>query len=461
MPPTSITVRSPIDGSEVGRVPRQRRADVDATYARLRHAQAGWAETPSRDRLRTVGLIATVLRKHRRELADLLVREIGKTPAEAESEIVRTAELVQATVSEARRVKPERIRSEEFPGMPPGRVQTVECVPLGVVLAIGPFNYPVNLSLSKVAPALALGNTALWKPPTQGAVTCRRLLNLLYAAGLPRDVVRMVTGRADEIGDHLVTHPDCAMVAMTGSTAVGQRIAGAVGMVPLLLELGGNDPAVVLADADLDLAAQHIVGGAFKLAGQRCTAVKRVYAADRVADRLVAKIVERTESKFATAGDPREHPVGPVIDDTQARYLRSLVADARRRGAKVLRGGRIRGRFVEATVLDRVPHTARVVQEEQFGPVLPIIRVRDPEQAVRWANDTEFGLQASVFSRDERRCRRIAAQIEAGGVHLNGPDQRAPDNFMFTGHKASGIGVQGVRFALRAMSRPKGIVTNR
>lgn len=232
-------------------------------------------------------------------------------------------------------------------------------------------------------------------------------------------------------------------------------------MIPLLLELGGNDPAVVLADADLDLAAKHIAGGAFKLAGQRCTAVKRVYVMDRVADRLVRKITEQVEAKFGTAGDPREHPVSPVISDDQARYLRTLLSDAKRRGARVVRGGTIRGRHVEATVLDRVPHAARVVREEQFGPVLPVVRVKDAEQAVKFANDSAYGLQASVFSRNETRCREIGARLEAGGVHLNGPDQRAPDNFMFTGHKASGIGAQGVRFALEAMSRPKGIVTNR
>ncbi|MDP9211704.1 MAG: aldehyde dehydrogenase family protein [bacterium] len=461
MPSRPISVSSPIDDREVGRVPRQRRADVDATYKRLAKAQPEWAAVPFPERLRTVGILAKVLRRHRRELADLLVREIGKTPAEADGEIVRTAELVEETVREARRMKPERIRAEAFPGFPRGRVQTVERTPLGVVLAIGPFNYPVNLSISKVAPALALGNTVFWKPPTQGSVTCYRLLQLLYAAGFPRDLLRMVTGKSSEIGDYLVTHPQCAMVAMTGSTAVGQRIASLTGMVPLLLELGGNDPAIVLADADLDVAAKHITGGAFKLAGQRCTAVKRVYVVDRVADRLTRKIAAQVEEKFATAGDPREHPVSPVISDDQAKYLRTLLGDAKRRGARIIRGGKVRGRYVEATVLDRVPHSARVVREEQFGPVLPIVRVRDAEQAVRFANDSEYGLQASVFSRSEKRCREIAGRLEAGGIHLNGPDQRAPDNFMFTGHKASGIGAQGVRFALEAMSRPKGVVTNR
>ncbi|MEX2209699.1 MAG: aldehyde dehydrogenase family protein [Patescibacteria group bacterium] len=461
MPSRPISVRSPIDDREVGRIPRQRRSDVDAAYKRLATAQQEWATAPFRERIRTVGLIAKVLRRHRRELADLLIREIGKTPGEAEGEIVRTAELVEETVREARRLKPERIRAEDFPGFPRGRAQIVERTPLGVVLAIGPFNYPVNLSISKVAPALALGNTVLWKPPTQGAVTCRRLLQLLYAEGFPRDLLRMVTGKSSEIGDYLVTHPRCAMVAMTGSTAVGQRIAARTGMIPLLLELGGNDPAVVLADADLDLAAKHITGGAFKLAGQRCTAVKRVYVMDRVADRLVKKIASQVEETFGTVGDPREHPVGPVISDNQAKYLRTLLADAKRRGVRVIRGGTVRGRHVEATVLDRVPHSARVVREEQFGPILPVVRVRDAEQAVRFANDSEYGLQASVFSRNEKRCREIGARLGAGGVHLNGPDQRAPDNFMFTGHKASGIGAQGIRFALEAMSRPKGIVVNR
>lgn len=461
--PRTLTIRSPIDGTVVGKVPRRSPRDVRAAYVRLAKAQREWADAPLAERLRVTKLLATVLRKHREEFTGLLIREVGKTPAEAEAEVLRTAELVEMTVREARRPGtarqpyPEVIRDQAHPG----RRQAVDRVPLGVVLAISPFNYPINLSLSKLAPALAMGNTVLWKPSTQGSVTASRFVRRLRDAGFPRRLLALVTGSGGELGDALVGNPACAMVAMTGSTETGQRIARRTGMVPLLLELGGNDPAVVLADADLDLAAKNIVGGAFKYAGQRCTAVKRVYVVRGAADRLARKIDAEVGRRFGSAGDPREHPVGPVIDDDAAKRQRRLIADAKRRGAKVVRGGTVRGRYVEPTVLDKVPHRAAVVREEQFGPVLPIVRVKDADEAVRLANDSEYGLQASVFTQSAARAKRLATRIQAGGVHLNGPDQRGPDNFLFTGHKASGLGAQGIRFSLESMSKPKAVVTNR
>ncbi|MDZ4248166.1 MAG: aldehyde dehydrogenase family protein [Patescibacteria group bacterium] len=454
--PRKLIIKSPIDGATVGTVPRRSPRDVRAAYARLSAAQRDWEDVPRSERLRTVGLLASTLRKHRRELADLLVREIGKTPSEAEAEVLRTADLVDGTVREARRLRPETIRDRRHRG----RVQTVDREPLGVVLAISPFNYPINLSISKLAPALAMGNTVLWKPSTQGSVVAARFVRRLYAAGFPRRLLTLITGRGGELGEALVDDPACAMVAMTGGTETGQWIARRAGLVPLLLELGGNDPAIVLADADLDLAAKHIVGGAFKLAGQRCTAVKRVYVVRGAADRLVRKIDAEVGRQFGSVGDPREHPIGPVIDDAAAKRQRRLIAAAKRQGARVIRGGTVRGRYVEPTVLDRVPHRSPVVGEEQFGPVLPIVRVKDVDEAVRLANDTEYGLQASIFTRNAPRAKRLASRIEAGGVHLNGPDQRAPDDFLFTGHKASGLGAQGIRFALERMSQPKAIVTN-
>ncbi|HEY8108646.1 MAG TPA: aldehyde dehydrogenase family protein [Patescibacteria group bacterium] len=452
----TLTITSPIDGSVVGTVPRRTARDVRTAYSRLAKAQREFASAPLAERLRVTKLLATTLLENRKKLADLLVREIGKTPAEADTEVIRTADIVTGTIREAKRQRPEVIKDAGNPK----RRQEVGRMPLGVVLAISPFNYPINLAITKLAPALAAGNAVLWKPSTQGSVVATRFAQGLYAAGFPRQLLAVITGSGSELGEALVTDPQCGMVSMTGSTETGQWIAGRTGAIPLFLELGGNDPAIVLADADLDLAAKHIVGGAFKLAGQRCTAVKRVYVVRSVADRLVRKI-DAEVAKLGPAGDPREHPIGPLVDDSAARRQRRLIADARKRGAKVIRGGTVHGRYVEPTLLDKVPQRAAVVREEQFGPVLPVIRVKDADEAVRLANDTEYGLQASVFSRNAKRARAVADRIDAGGVHLNGPDQRGPDNFLFTGHKGSGLGAQGIRFALESMSKPKTTVTNR
>lgn len=455
-----LAVRSPIDDRVIGSVPVRSKRDIDRMVVTARRTQPTWAARSATDRSKVLRQAAAELRRDVKELSRLLVLEVGKTPQDARDEVLRTADLVAATAAELGRVKPELNRAEAFPKTPAGRTQTVVRVPWGTVLAIGPFNYPVNLTASKIAPALARGNAVILKPSTQGALCGLRVARAFYRAGVSRHLLQVVTGKTSAIGDYLSGHEGIDMVAMTGSTAVGQRIARRTGMIPLLMELGGNDPAIVLPDADLDLAAANIVKGAFRYTGQRCTAVKRVYVVGNIADSLVGRIVERTVADFGSAGDPRENSLGPVITDKQAAYLEQLIKDAIKRGGKVLTGGSRDGRYVQATVVDRVPQAARLVVEEQFGPVLPITRVKSAQEALRLANDTEYGLQASVFTRDQRMADDIAARLQAGGVHINGPDQRGPDNFLFTGHKASGIGAQGIRYALDAMGQPKGIVHN-
>lgn len=458
-----LHVLSPIDGSTVGSLPAADIPELEAAFARLSAGQASWAARSRAERGSVIRAAADALRAAADELADILVREIGKTPGEAKDEVVRSADLMDFTVTEALEsphLADYQIKAEDFPGTPAGRVQTVTRVPLGVVVAIAPFNYPVNLAVSKIAPALMTGNSVLFKPPTQGGVAGRRMVELFYAAGVPEDTLAVVTGRSSEIGERLVSHPDVAMICLTGSNQTGERIAGQAGMVPLMMELGGNDPAIVLADADLSLAATNIAKGAFKYAGQRCTAVKRVYVVDSIAAELVEKLVAEVAAHFGSAGDPTKHPVGPVINDGQADYLAELLAAATVDGGNVRCGGKRAGRVFEATVVDGLEHSSRLVTEEQFGPLLPVVRVADADEAVRLANDTPYGLQASVFTADLALAESLAQRLEAGGIHLNGPDQRGPDNFMFVGHKASGLTPQGVRYALEGMSTLKGIVHN-
>lgn len=451
-----LTVYSPIDDSKVGEVPAFSGDQAGRAVTAAASAQPAWAALRHQERAKVLQAMAQSLRDATDELSDLLTREIGKTPKEARDEVVRSADLIDFTIREAAELGNELIRSEQFPGTKPGRQQTVVRRPLGVVVAIAPFNYPLNLAVSKIAPALIMGNTVVFKPPTQGSVAASRMVKL-WQSVLPKDVLVVVTGRASETGDALVTHPQTAMVAMTGSTAVGQHIAAHTGMIPLMFELGGNDPAIVLEDADLELAATHITNGAFKYAGQRCTAVKRVYVIESVADRLVELITVKRDESFGSAGDPRQHPVGPVISDQQADYLQELLDDAVKIGGSVVVGGTRESRTWEATIVDHIPHTSRLVAEEQFGPILPIVRVANAAEAVRMANDSEYGLQACVFTADLTKADELAGQLAVGGIHLNDADQRGPDNFLFIGHKASGLGAQGVRFSLEGMSQLQGI----
>lgn len=332
-------------------------------------------------------------------------------------------------------------------------------VPLGTVLAIPPFNYPINLGLSKVAPALVAGNAVVLKPPTQGSVVCAMLAELLWDCGVPDDVFAIVTGRGSKIGDYLVQHPDVSMISFTGSTEVGRVLASKAAMVPLLLELGGKDAAIVLSDADLAAAADHIVAGAFAYAGQRCTAVKRVLCSDVVADELVELLRSRIAS--LAVGDPRDDAaVTPLVDPGAAERAMELVHDALDKGAVVVSGGSRKANLVQPTLLDHVTEEMDVAWVEPFAPVLPVLRVPNAAEAVRLSNASEYGLQAALFTRDVDVATQICMRLEVGTVQVNGKTARGPDHFPFLGTKSSGMGVQGVRYSIEAMTRIKAMVIN-
>jgi glyceraldehyde-3-phosphate dehydrogenase (NADP+) len=332
-------------------------------------------------------------------------------------------------------------------------------VPLGTVLAIPPFNYPINLAISKIAPGLIAGNAVVLKPPTQGAISGVYLTMLLLDAGLPEGILQAVTGRGSEIGDYLIQHPTVDMISFTGSTETGQHLARKAGMIPLMLELGGKDAAIVLKDADLDAAARDIVSGAFAYSGQRCTAVKRVLVTEPVADELVGLIVERV--KQLTVGSAEgDCTVTPLINQSSADFVEELIKDTQQNGANLLVGGQRDGNLIYPTVFDHVTEDMRLAWEEPFGPVLPIIRVGDAADAVRIANKSEYGLQSAIFTKDINAAIKIADLLEVGTVQINGKTSRGPDHFPFLGTKASGMGTQGVRHSIEAMSRPKALVFN-
>ncbi|MEG0133586.1 MAG: aldehyde dehydrogenase family protein, partial [Clostridium sp.] len=372
----------------------------------------------------------------------------------------RTADLIRFTADTAENIKGESIPGDSFPGFKNDKISIVTREPLGVVLAISPFNYPVNLAASKIAPALMSGNTVVFKPATQGSISALYLAKAFNESGIPNGVLNTITGRGSEIGDYVVTHKDIDFVNFTGSSEVGKRISRITEMKPLLMELGGKDAAIVLEDADLELAAKNIVAGAFSYSGQRCTAVKRVLVLDSVADELVSKVMK--EMKNVTVGNPLEgdYVVGPLISTKACDFVDGLIKEAVDKGAKLLLGGNREGNTIMPTLFDNVTEDMRIAWEEPFGPVLPIIRVKDADEAVRIANESEYGLQSSVFTKDINKAFNIANKLEVGTVQVNNKTERGPDHFPFLGVKASGMGTQGVQYSIEAMSRPKATVIN-
>ncbi len=455
----TLEVRSPVDGSVLGRVHEYTKEEIDTILDACAEHQPAWEATPLYERCRLLGRFADVLADHAEDLAELVTMEIAKARGDAEDEVERSVDFVRYSAEEAKRVVGEAQFSDAFPGQDRKKLAVSQRVPLGTVLAIPPFNYPVNLAITKIAPALVTGNAVVLKPPSHGALVGTVLGRLLREAGLPEGVAHVVTGRGSRIGDYLVQHPKIDMICFTGSSATGMAMAEKSGMVPLLLELGGKDPAIVLADADLESAADAIVSGAFSYSGQRCTAVKRVLVAEPVADELVELLATRISQ--LTVGDPREDcSITPLVEDSSAERAEEMVQQAVEKGATLVCGGKREGNLVHPTLLDRVTDAMDVAWVEPFAPLLPVLRVGNAAEAVELANRSRYGLQAAVFTRDIDAATQIALRLDVGTVQVNGKTARGPDHFPFVGTKSSGLGTQGARYSLEAMTRTKSVVLN-
>ncbi len=456
-----ISIHSPIDNSLVGKVQAMSEEEVDKAIKGARDAQKMWADMPLNQRAEIMYKAAEILAEQEETIANIMVREIAKDYKSAVSEVRRTVDFIKFTADASKHIQGETSSGDLFPGYNKQKISFVSRVPLGTVLAISPFNYPVNLSASKVAPGLVSGNSVILKPPTQGAISALYLAEAFNAAGLPKGVLQTVTGRGSVIGDYIVSHEGIDFINFTGSTAVGRHIADISTMKPLLLELGGKDPAIVLSDADLDETSSDIVSGAFSYSGQRCTAVKRILVMEDVADELIAKIKPKiAEIKTGSPENKADVTVIPLISNQAADFVQSLIDEAIEKGADVITGNKRQGNLMYPTLIDNVTTDMKLAWEEPFGPVLPIIRVKSIEEAIEIANNSEYGLQSSVFTKDIDKAFYVAQKLEVGTVQVNNKTERGPDHFPFLGVKSSGMGTQGVRYSIEAMTRPKAIVIN-
>jgi len=487
----TVQIQSPVDSSLVGLTQTVSQKEAERVIKSAKEAQREWGRVEVWKRAELMHQAGRIVKEVEDELVGLLVVEVGKPISQARDEVERTVELIDYYAEEARRMFGEAIWSDAWPGYKKEKFALVERVPIGVVLAITPFNYPVNETAPKLVAGLMTGNSVVLKPSTQGAICALSLAQCFQKAGLPEGVLSVITAPGKELGDFLVTHPDVACINFTGGTKTGKHIAQIAAFQKLVMGLSGKDVSIALADADLDLACEEIAKGAFSFAAQRCTAIKKVLVEEKIADEFLKKFVKVAKEKFVL-GDPRkeETTLGPVISDKVADYVKGLLEDALKRGAKLVWGGKryrlgqraeVRGRrsevggqrgqvliedqenglYFEATILDNVTGDMRIAWEEPFGPVLPITRVGDWKEAVEVANQSEFGLQSSVFTKDIDKAFRIAQELDVGSVQINGKDARGPDHFPFLGTKRSGMGiVQGAKYLLGEMTRIKTTVLN-
>ena len=452
-----ITIYSPINQEELGTVPAMSQAEVDEAMQAARAALPAWRALSAVERAAYLHKTAAILERDKEEIGTILAKEVAKGIKAAIGEVVRTADLIRYAAEEGLRITGQAMEGGGFEAASKNKLAVVRREPVGVVLAIAPFNYPVNLSGSKIAPALIAGNVVMFKPPTQGSISGLLLAKAFEEAGIPAGVFNTITGRGSEIGDYIIEHKEVNFINFTGSTPIGERIGRLAGMRPIMLELGGKDAALVLEDADLKHAAKQIVAGAFSYSGQRCTAIKRVIVLESVADKL-ATLLQEEVSKL-TVGDPFDNAdITPVIDNASADFIWGLIEDAQEKGAQALTPIKREGNLLWPVLFDQVTKDMKVAWEEPFGPVLPIIRVANVEEAIAFANESEFGLQSSVFTNDFKKAFEIAEKLEVGTVHINNKTQRGPDNFPFLGVKGSGVGVQGIKYSIEAMTNVKSIV---
>lgn len=414
------TTTAPYTGLALAEFPVSTPADVAEAFARARRAQLRWAQVPVEERERILLRFHDLVLDRRNEALDLMQAESGKTRRDAFLEVTDIAIAARYYArTAARLLAPKRRR-----GAIPVLTHTTELRhPKGVVTVISPWNYPLSMAAGDAIPALMAGNAVVQKPDTQTALTALWALDLMREAGLPADVWQMVVGRGSSIGDALIAGGDYLM--FTGSTASGRRIARDAGerLIGASLELGGKNAMVVLADADIARAADGAVAACFPSAGQLCVSIERLYVAEEIRDEFVAAFVERTAKLRLGAAYDFSVDVGSLTNTAQLATVTAHIADAVAKGATVLAGGKARPDlgplFHEPTILTDVTPEMTLFAQETFGPVVSIYPYRDVEEAIALANDTTYGLNASVWSRDGAKGRAVAARLHAGTVNVN------------------------------------------
>ncbi len=446
-----LTVTDKYTGEALALVTTARREDVDAAIAAACPAAATMRDMPAHRRGEILGRAAAMLRERREEFAQAIVGEAGKALKYARLEVDRGAQTFHIAAEEAKRIHGETIPLDAVPAGE-GYFGFFLRRPVGVVAAISPFNFPLNLVAHKVAPALAAGNAVVLKPASTTPMTAMKLAEVLASAGLPAGALGLVVGPGRTVGEWLAADPRVGLVTFTGSAVVGRRITAIAGIKKVTLELGNTSPVVIAADADLDFAAKRCAVGAYYNAGQVCLSVQRIYCQRQVfaafRDRFVAAC------NAMVVGDPRDErvDVGPMIDVSEAIRIEAWVNEARAKGAHVLAGGRREGAVYWPTVLAEVDEAMRIVAEEAFAPVAAIVGCDDFETALARADATPYGLQASVFTRDIDRVLRAIRRLDFGGIVVNDAPIFRADHMPYGGNRQSGIGREGVRHAIEEMT---------
>lgn len=451
----------PYSGDRIGSVPLASKEQVNEAINVADRAQES-STLSAYERYELLMATAEHLESRSDEATELITREQGKPISESRTEVNRAIRTLKLSGEEAKRLFGESVPMDPQKSFAKDHCFT-QYEPLGVVAAITPFNFPLNLMVHKVGPALAAGNAVVGKPATNTPLSSIVLFECLEAAlqevDAPDGLVNIVTGTGSTVGDAILSHEAVEAISFTGSTDVGKYLADHIGMKELTLELGGNDPTIVWSDTDIEQAATQVVGGACSNAGQVCNSVERVLVHETIEEELIDALVEAAAS--LTIGDPfdDETQIASMVDDEQFETVVELFERTVEQGATVEYGGNygddLGACVFEPTVLSGVTPDMPAAKKETFGPLVPVISVADFDEAIAEANNTKYGLEAGLFTQDIDRAKRAADSIDAGSVNINTVSGFRTDHMPYGGFKDSGKGREGIKYATRELSREK------
>jgi acyl-CoA reductase-like NAD-dependent aldehyde dehydrogenase len=447
----SLEVTNKYSGEVIATFPQAEREDVEAAIAAAHVAAPIMANLPTYQRSAILAKTAQLMQERYDDFATTIAAEAGKALKFARAEVDRAIGTFTFAAEETKRIHGETIPLDAIPAGE-GYFGFYRRTPVGVVVAIGPFNFPLNLLAHKVAPAIAAGNPVVLKPASTTPITAVKLCEALLEAGLPPGAINLVVGSGRTVGKWLVSDDRVAKVSFTGSPEVGKQITELTGIKKVTLELGNTSPVIVAPDADLDLAAKRCAVGAYYNSGQVCISVQRIYVQQPAYEPFLEKFVDA--SKAMVVGDPLDEnvDVGPMIDLWEAERIDSWVEEAKGEGARVLTGGDRQGCVYPPTVLTDVTPEMKVIAEEAFAPVASVVPCDDFDEAVKLAGDTDYALQVGVFTKDINRVFKAMDRLHFGGVIINDTAAFRVDHMPYGGNRKSGIGREGLKFAIEEMT---------
>lgn len=428
----------------IGNFPRSTAADVDKAVASARKAFASWKNIPAPQRGNILRAAGDIIARRKDELAAVMTREMGKPLVETRGDVQEAIDTAYYAATEGR-----RLFGFNAPSELPNKMNLSFRTPIGVCAVITAWNFPVAVPSWKILPALICGNTVVFKPSEDAPASANMFIECLIEAGLPPGVVNIIHGAGAECGEALVNHPDVSVIGFTGSTAVGKHISrvAADTLKRVSLELGGKNAQIVMDDADLDLAVEGVLWGAFGTTGQRCTATSRLILHHKIHDEFVAKLIIAAQTLKIGDGSAEGTQVGPVINEKQLKRIEEYVEVGKQEGAKIVLGGsrmtdgvHAKGWFFAPTIFVDVKPTMRIAQEEIFGPVLSVMKISSFEEAIEVINGTKYGLSSSIYTRDVNAAFRAIRDVEAGITYINGPTIGAEAHMPFGGVKQTGNG---------------------